>query len=730
MLNVLHNRCILCNLRLNVISDISFSNPGQIPMQFSVNPAPEHLPWRTSSGRGEAVFSFPCFVSERLAFRLTLFLYSHSLLTRRVTVLQLQPKLKNPLLFSFKIIIYMLLFTGFQFALQGLFRHSLPVIAFLLTMIIIVPNRGKLTETLQKFIDRNFYQSYYRFKLILSDFNQKLNTLLDYDPVIEEMSKFLDRTIGNDCYMFFLYQDDNFKPAPRLSPSSHHNTFQLPETDPCWEFLHLPARFYEVAELKKNCTSLIKKNRLDQEPAYFVPLKGTNRITGYLLFTGDIRQYLQFDELRTLLEHLFRKTGQILENASIHQEIKRKSLESQLLLEVVGKITSTLNLHSVLEAIVDNLSKLVKYDAAAIFLVDRGRKVLQEVVTRGYKKSKLGAITLKLDQGISGQVIRTQKGVNIPDVRKHPNYYAARSETRSQLTVPILSQGHAIGAIVLESDHLEHFTRENQELLTFFSGLAAIAIRNARLYEDSLKKKRLESDLLVASRVQRALLPRRVPTIAGLECDTFNIPSQIVGGDLYDVFKIDENRQGFAIGDVSGKGAPAAILMAVAYAGFRSLLKRIDPVVTVVARLNNFLAEATTSSYYVTFVYGIIDRTEQTLTYCNAGHNPPILMRKDRSVMKLDKGGVVLGFLQNQRYQQISLPFQSGDYLCLYTDGVTEIKNKKGEEFGEERLIELLKESYGVSPREMRKQIVSAVQRFSGKKTFQDDLTLLIFYVR
>jgi sigma-B regulation protein RsbU (phosphoserine phosphatase) len=229
--------------------------------------------------------------------------------------------------------------------------------------------------------------------------------------------------------------------------------------------------------------------------------------------------------------------------------------------------------------------------------------------------------------------------------------------------------------------------------------------------------------------VQQALLPKRFPTIDKIGIEVLNIPSQIVGGDLYDAFRIDDHHQGIAIGDGSGKGASGAILMAVAYAGFKSLFNEIRPVATVVAMLNNLLTEVTTAAYYVTFCFGILDRENNTFTYCNAGHNPPVVLRKDGSVEYLDKGGIVLGFMANQQYIQTAVSLNPGDYLCLYTDGVTELKNESGEEFGEERLVSLLRENYGKDARELKFLILDELKKFAGKKDFQDDVTLIVVYM-
>lgn len=405
-----------------------------------------------------------------------------------------------------------------------------------------------------------------------------------------------------------------------------------------------------------------------------------------------------------------------------------KSLQSELMLEITKKITSTLNFEEVLESIVDSLSQLYSYSAAGIFLVDKKNGTLRHMVTRGYNKKILDRIPIKIHQGISGHVVKVKKGIIISDVNKDPNYYMVRPETRSQMTVPLFSGDDVIGVLVLESDNLDHFKQADLERLIAFANFAAIAIDNAELYKDSLTKKHLESELLVASRIQKALLPQRPPNIHGLQIEATNIPSLIVGGDLYDMFHQSKKSLGVAIGDVSGKGAPGAILMAVVYAGFKSFLKEVFQVSEVVARLNNLLEQATTAGYFATFWFGILDAGKNSLTYCNAGHNPPILLRKNKKAELLEKGGMLLGFLPYQSYIQDKVAFNSGDYLILYTDGISEIKNAAGQEFGEKRLISVLKKHYGKSPHEMKNDILKAVEKFSGKIEFDDDITLIIIY--
>lgn len=644
--------------------------------------------------------------------------------------MQRKLKLNKPLLILLKLIVYSSLYYGCLWVLNTLLQVDNPSFAFLMTISVIIVFRGKFTEITQRIIDRSFYSRLYRLKQAASDFRREMNETLDYDELLIKSMLFMEKTFSPKDYLIYLHRDVAFEKV-------HHNDVvkdyqqSIPFTaedvedspfEPAMQFYSLEQMWMSWPEYRM----LIGEHIHSGHYRFFIPLKGRTQIVGFALFNDSIHNYLNVPEIRDFLVNIFRTASAVLENASTYSNLKRKSLEMELLLEVIQNITATLNLKDVLQGIIENLSLLVSFDAAAIFLLDSRQKKLMEKVSIGYRKINSEKIPLKLNEGIASWVIRNRESNITPDVRQSGHYFAVRPETLSQITVPIITQGNAIGVLVLESDEVEHFTHSDLRLLEVFSGMAAIAIRNAQLYGDSVKKNQLESDLLDASKVQKALLPRRVPTINGLAIDVFNIPSRIVGGDIYDVFRIGQSQQGIAIGDVSGKGAPAAMLMAVAYAGFKSLLKEIHPVVTVIARLNNFMVEAISTGHFLTFFYGVIDREKMTFTYSNAGHNPPILLRGEKEPCYLRDGGTVLGFIANQKYVQTTVNLQSGDYLCFYTDGVTEIMNAEEEEFGEERLAELMQENYGKPAKEVRQVIIDEVKKFASSTDFQDDLTLLI----
>ncbi len=640
-----------------------------------------------------------------------------------------RPKLSKPLLLLFKLAIYFPLYWVLVRIVSLLPVTSAHYWAFITWLLLVVSNRGKLTRFLQQLIDKSFYRKLFDLKKAAKSFDRDLDSIFDLDLLLQKFTEFLNRNFSFEQYALYLIKKNSFERyQPVEQEDVHHYIAFIVE-----DFAHSPfdqeIDFYFLEDIRKKYPKfrlLFKKHEQSAQFEYFVPLKGSNGIVGYLLFEKSLCYYIRIPEVREFLLSLFQKTARVLENARTYTEVKRKSLESALFLEIVQNITSTLNLKEVLESIADSLSLLMSHDAVMIALVDKQRKLLQQAVARGYDLSSRGTVSLKIGQGLISWVVQNKKALNAPNVKKTSQYYPARKRTKSQITVPIISRDHAIGAIALESDEAFHFTDEDLASLTFFSGLAAIAIRNARLYGDSIRKKQLESDLLVASKVQQALLPRRVPTISGLKIDVINVPSRIVGGDLYDVFRIGTDRQGIAIGDVSGKGAPGAILMAVAYAGFKSFNSEVDTVATVVARLNKLIVEATTAGYYLTFFFGILDREAHVFTYCNAGHNAPILLHEDLSTELLSEGGTVLGFMANLAFKQSHVAVKQGDYLVFYTDGVNEVQNHTGEEFGEERLIETLKKNYGKTPRQMRIAILDEMKKFAEGCEFQDDVTLLI----
>lgn len=645
----------------------------------------------------------------------------------------MRPYLKKLFRVFLTSLIYLLYFLILYYLLDLLLGIKHPAPAGLIMLVIAVYFHEPTTWAVRHFIDRNFYRKIFSINKSLNQFNIELNSTLDFQELVNKLIAFLEQTFPDQAWAFYLCWGEDFElfkdnrmdsPIPKL--------IKLPPTGKMDEILTHEINFHTLSKLKQKHEALSPvfdafpdSDRLH----HFFPLRSYKGYVGFLLFERDFGYFLNFWELKKFLVRIFRKSADVLENAQLYSEVKRKSLQNYLLLEVGKKISASLNLNEVLESIIDSIQQLMSYDAAGIFLIDQKKKQLRRMVTRGYDEALLDKLSLKLDLGSYGQVIQEKKPSIVNDVARDTHYYSVKKTTRSQLTVPLLDGDNVIGILALESDKLNHYTPLDRELLMTFASQGVIAIENAQLYEASLQKKRLESELVVASEVQKALLPERPDCIPGVQVSSINIPARIVGGDLFDIFRITHAQLGVSIGDVSGKGAPASILMAMLYAGFKSLLKEIYPVVEVVARLNNLLTETTVAGHFVTFFYGIIDVENKQLTYTNAGHNPPILIHRDKTVERLETGGIVLGFLKNQEYIQKSLELRSGDYLILFTDGITEVKNSQGEEFGEERLIKFLKRHYHREPKELRTLLLNEIKKYSLQEELTDDVTLVITYI-
>ena len=590
----------------------------------------------------------------------------------------------------------------------------------------------EISWQVRNFIDKNFYRRIFRINQSIDKFNIELNSTLDFQIIIERFLDFLKTAFTQNDWVFYYCWGEEYELfGTNMNPDLLPKLVSLPpaqELDLIYPALPEFQFLRKLGEKNNQLAELAKHLPPELTQAYFFPLKSYKGYLGFLLLGPEMRYYLHFASIRQKLLRIFNKTADVFENDFLYSEVKRKSLQNFLLVEIGKKISATLDLSEVLETIIDSVKQLVTYDAGGIFLIDEEKTVLRRMITRGYDNVLLEKLTLKLDRGIYGLVIKNRLPSIINDVSQNSNYYMVRQSTRSQLTVPLLNGDQVLGVMALESDRLNHFTPGDQELLVTFASQAVIAIENAQLFEAYTQKQRLESEMVVASQVQKALLPERPPDFKGLKISFVNLPSQIVGGDFHDIFKLGENKLAVAIGDVSGKGAPASILMAMLYAGFRSLLKVIYPVVEVVARLNNLLYDTTAEGYYATFFFGIYRRDTGQLTYTNAGHNPPLLIRQNGSIIRLNTGGIVLGFLRDQEYHQETVKLRKGDFLVLFTDGVTEVMNSEGEEYGEERLIELVKSARSDNPHELKSLLLQDLKKFSAHKEFSDDVTIAMIY--
>ena len=408
----------------------------------------------------------------------------------------------------------------------------------------------------------------------------------------------------------------------------------------------------------------------------------------------------------------------------------------RMLLDITKKISRSLDLQEVLNLVMDTLDSLIPYDAAGIFVlkckdpdsVPPGEEPCEfkSEAVRGYDIDELSDLHLKLGEGFIGSVALSAQPIISHDVRNDPVYINARDRTRSEMVAPIISNDEVIGVFDLESDELNAYSNDDLEVLLLLASQVAIIIEKVMLHEQMIEKKRLQGQLEVARQVQLALLPPTDPELDGYDISAYNFPTEEVSGDYYDWVKIYDDQIGIVIADVSGKGVPAAILMAFLRASLRAATHIGYATNISMAKVNYLLWESIERNQFVTAFHGVLDASNRTLSYSNAGHNPPLLMNAGGEIRFIEFGEQPLGMFPQTRYHEYHMSLEPGDVLVLYTDGATEAQSPSGEEFGRDRIVEAIKENYDKPAREMIASLQMAVLEWTGNAGASDDVTFFI----
>jgi sigma-B regulation protein RsbU (phosphoserine phosphatase) len=432
------------------------------------------------------------------------------------------------------------------------------------------------------------------------------------------------------------------------------------------------------------------------------------------------------DHDASVLESVSEDMAVAIENAQLYFDTRRKALERAVLLEVGRAIALPLTLPQVLEAIMDQLRRIVHYDAAAIYLVDKETHEVLAEASRGYPPELTEAFKLLEGEGIVGWVAKTGESIIVPDALKDRRYVAARPSTRSEMACPIVGQGRIIGVFNLENDDIDAYHEGHLEFLKTFASQAAAAIERARLMDAALEARKIERELEIARGIQESFLPEKAPAMTGLDLHGINLSYGEVGGDYYDFIPIVENQLGLAIGDVSGKGIAAALLMAAFRASLLAEIRNHYAIRRIFEKVNRLLYESTDTGKFVTAFYGVLDVKNRVFTFANAGHNPPLLLRANGTAEWLTEGGLALGILSEAAYEERPVPLATGDILVLYTDGVTEASNGVREQYGVKRLEELVRKLADQPAQTIVEAIRSEVETFTGEEHLNDDLTLVV----
>ena len=300
-----------------------------------------------------------------------------------------------------------------------------------------------------------------------------------------------------------------------------------------------------------------------------------------------------------------------------------------------------------------------------------------------------------------------------------------------EVIVPMQIQGKTKGLIILGKriNNID-YTDADIEFIFSVGSLAIISMENRRLFREALEKHKMEEELDIAREIQRNLLPQKFPSLSNFDIAAVNVSSKQVGGDYYDIIELDENDCVVAIADVSGKGVPASLMMANMQAFLQVICRQNIPLGIATGLINDLISKNTTDGRFITFFWGTLNNLDKTFEYVNAGHNPPLLIR-DGKIIKLEIGGMILGVMKTiMQYRSEKIQLMKDDVIVMFTDGISEAMNKKGEEFSDAALEKLSLESVGDTSENIMKKIQSEVQKFTDGANQSDDITLVVIKVK
>jgi sigma-B regulation protein RsbU (phosphoserine phosphatase) len=404
--------------------------------------------------------------------------------------------------------------------------------------------------------------------------------------------------------------------------------------------------------------------------------------------------------------------------------------ELSVLNDIATAVSSARELDQVIGLIVHECVKHLEVEQGAVMLLDE-KKPTDSFRTMVRKVDSADEVVpYHFGLQLSGWMLKNQVPLMINDFQSDKRFKVSTREDfpiKSLLSVPLKLKGKLLGVLNVFNKRSDlGFKLEDQRLLAIIATQSAQLIENARLYEEEKALMHFEEELRVAQDIQQNLLPKGIPDFKGFDICGRSIPAREVGGDYFDFIKINDDMLAVCLGDISGKGMPAALLMANLQATLRGQMHFTLSVSECIGRSNKLLFQSTDTQKFATLFYGIINQEHMDLTYTNAGHDPPIMISSERKIIQLETGGTVLGFMEDYEYQEETVPFQMGDVLVINSDGVTDAQNGKDEEFGHNRLEEVIKSAKDKSAKEINTSVLEAVKSFTGDVPQTDDITLVV----
>src|SRR5580700_2623848 len=405
-----------------------------------------------------------------------------------------------------------------------------------------------------------------------------------------------------------------------------------------------------------------------------------------------------------------------------------------LLYEVSRELTSILDREELLRRVAQRVKRLVDYHVFSVMLWNEASQHLESVFTMRYEDQRPVRLRMALNEGITGAAAAERRTVRVDDVLSDARYIRCETsvDTRSELVIPLLLQDRLIGVLDLESTEKNAFTEQHERMLATLGSYVAVALENARLYEEARENEfRLQDDLNTAREIQRQLPPHGARGIPGLDLAAAYVPARELGGDFYDFLPYGQGKLAMALGDVSGKGTAAALYGSLAIGTLRELVvgSTCNPA-SMLQMLNRRMHGARLDARFIAMLFAVYDAPAHRLTLSNAGGPYPLLLR-DGGIQEIRVEGVPLGLFLDSEYEETTIDLEAGDVVLFASDGILESENVREEEFGSKRLHALLADAGPeISANELSEKIIAATDDHSGPGTSpHDDRTLLVLRV-
>lgn len=565
---------------------------------------------------------------------------------------------------------------------------------------------------------------------LLLELSERVNSTIDLDELMVRIAEVVKRAANYEVFALLLLNEKTQELRVR---------FSIGHPDDVVRRLRIKVGEAIVGRAAQTRHS-VRVGDVRREPGYIeslpsvrselaVPLIAKNRVVGVLDLEAPWPDFFT-EQHQSLLELLGGRIAVAIENAALYRRSVRQSKTLQLLNEISRELSSVLVLNELLRKIGTLTKRLIDYHRFGILLADERAQTFNAVISIKQDERTPEKYTVPFGQGIVGAAAKARQTVVVADVTQDSRYIPLNPETRSEMAIPLIYRDRVIGVVDLESPRPGYFSEEHVRIFSTLAPQIAVAIENARLYERVVRSEsRLERDLERAREIQMHLMPTPNPVIAGLEVSARFQPARELGGDLYDFLPYGKDRHVLAIGDVSGKGAPAALYGALAIGIMRSLALQRPAGPDMLRRLNAALLERRIEGHFITLTYGIWEPKARTLRLSNAGMPLPILVRRGRS-HAIRAEGVPLGLLEHSDYQELTMTIEKGDLLALYSDGIVEANDPAQEEFGTRRLENLLREHFHEPVERIIEAVFSQVAGFEQGRPRRDDQTLVLLRAR